>query len=106
MNIDRYLITAITIFLILSSCEEIIEVDLSSANPALVVEAVIYKDSVSQVRLSRTTSYFSLEESELIEDAIIMDPLALKLIIDTIFKQELKLIQESENRLIFEIPSE
>lgn len=41
----------------------------------------------------------------MIDDAIIMDRWALKLILNSIFKQELKLIQESENRLIFEIPS-
>ena len=42
----------------------------------------------------------------MINDAIIMDRWALKLILNSIFKQELNLIQESENRLIFEIPGE
>ena len=42
----------------------------------------------------------------MIDDAIIMDPLVLKMILNSIFKQELNLIQESENRLIFEIPGE
>lgn len=42
----------------------------------------------------------------MIDDAIIMDPWALKIVLNSIFKQELNLIQESENRLIFEIPGE
>lgn len=42
----------------------------------------------------------------MIDDAILMDPLIVKIVMKSIFKQELELIQESENRLIFEIPSE
>ena len=55
----------------LTSCEEVIKVDLNTSNPAFVVEAVIYKDSVTLVRLTKTTSYFSTEEPEYITDASI-----------------------------------
>jgi hypothetical protein len=64
------------IFILLSvvlfaSCEEVIRVDLNSSNPAFVVEASIYKDSVTHVRLSTTTSFFSMEQPDYIEDASI-----------------------------------
>ena len=67
----KFFISTTTILIILASCEEVIDVDLNSSDPAFVVEAKIYKDSVSLVRLTRTTSYFSLEEPGFIEDAII-----------------------------------
>jgi len=69
---DRYLIPAITLLLLLSSCEEVIDVDLNFADPAIVAEATIYKDSVTLVRLTRTSSYFSPDETEIIEDASII----------------------------------
>lgn len=66
---NKYCLVALSLFVILTSCEEVIDVDLNSSNPAFVVEAIIYKDSLSLVRLTRTTRYFSLEEPELTEDA-------------------------------------
>jgi hypothetical protein len=65
----RYLFAVWITMYILTSCEEVINVDLNTANPAFVVEASIYKDSVCAVRLTETFSYFSLEEPGLIEDA-------------------------------------
>jgi hypothetical protein len=67
----KYFIIAVTILIISSSCEEVIDVSLNSSDPAFVVEAIINKDSVSQVRLTRTNSYFSTEEPEFVEDASI-----------------------------------
>lgn len=55
--------------IILASCEEVIVVDLNTANPAFVVEAFIYKDSVCLVHLTKTTSYFSMEDPGIIENA-------------------------------------
>jgi hypothetical protein len=52
-----------------SSCEQVIDINLNSSDPSFVVEAKIYKDSVSLVRLTMTTSYFSPEKPGLIEDA-------------------------------------
>lgn len=72
MIMCKYCLVAITILIILVSCEEVIDIDLNSSDPAFVVEAIIYKDSVSLVRLTRTTSYFSLEEPEFIDDASII----------------------------------
>ena len=66
----KYILISVSI-LILCSCEQVIKVDLNDADPAFVVEAIIYKDSVAVVRLTRTASYFSLEESEFIGNATI-----------------------------------
>jgi hypothetical protein len=68
----RYFIFTPLLFAVLSSCEEVINVDLNSAKPAFVVEAVIFKDSLCHVRLTKTTSYFSHEEPGVIEDAKIL----------------------------------
>jgi hypothetical protein len=55
----------------LSSCEEVIEIDLNSSHPLLVVEAKLYKDSLATVLLTKTANYFSLETPEAVEDAAI-----------------------------------
>jgi hypothetical protein len=65
----KYIYIVISFIFFLASCEEVIVVDLNTANPALVVEAIIYKDSVCLVRLTRTTSYFSIEQPVFIENA-------------------------------------
>lgn len=59
----------IILFVFLASCEEVIKVPLNSSDPAFVVEAIIYTDSIVRVHLTRTTSYFSKEEPEFIDDA-------------------------------------
>lgn len=61
----------IIIILILTSCEEVIDLDLNTAEPVFVVEGTIYKDSVCTVLLSQTTGYFSNEAPVYIDDAII-----------------------------------
>jgi hypothetical protein len=53
------------------SCEQVVNIDLNTSEPALVINAVICKDSVSQVRLSRTTSFFSQDTIKYVEDAVI-----------------------------------
>jgi hypothetical protein len=68
---NKYHSVALAVLIIFNSCEEVINIDLNSSDPALVVEAVICKDSVSLVRLTRTTSYFSPEGPEFFEDAVI-----------------------------------
>ncbi|HPJ60937.1 MAG TPA: DUF4249 domain-containing protein [Bacteroidales bacterium] len=59
----------IAFLLVVTACEEVVDIDLRYAEPKLVVEGVIYKDSVCNVRLTRTADYFSSEEPEIIEDA-------------------------------------
>jgi hypothetical protein len=68
---NKFSLIALLLLIILTSCEEVIEVGLNSSDPAFVVEAVIYKDSVTLVRLTTTTSYYSVGEPEFITDASI-----------------------------------
>jgi len=53
------------------SCEEVVDINLDYAEPAFVVEAIISKDVVCSVQLTRTSEYFSPEEAEFVEDAVI-----------------------------------
>jgi len=55
----------------LSSCEEVIEIDLNSAHPVLVAEGYMELDSVCTLRLTYTTDYFQQESAELAEDAVV-----------------------------------
>ena len=71
MNVKRCFIFFWATLIIFASCEKVIDVDLNTSEPAMVVEGFIYNDSVSQVHLTRTTSYFSSEEPEIIEDATV-----------------------------------
>lgn len=64
-----YLLLLLAAFIV--ACEEVIHIDLNEANPALVVEAVINKDSTMIVRISKTTSYFDAGQAEVIADALI-----------------------------------
>ncbi len=61
--------TSLIILFLLTSCEEVIDIDLNSADPALVAEGLIEKDSVAWLQLSYTTDYFDNEESEKVENA-------------------------------------
>jgi hypothetical protein len=56
-----------TIFTV--SCEEVIDIELNSAKPALVAEGLIEKDSLSWIRLSYTTDYFNSAEPSRVADA-------------------------------------
>jgi hypothetical protein len=67
----KFCLTVIFISAILCSCEEVINIDLNSANPVFVVEGKIYQDSTCLVRLTMTTSYFSPVLPQVIENASI-----------------------------------
>jgi hypothetical protein len=67
----RILLTALIVVIILSACEEVIEIDLNSSEPVISAEGVMEKDSVAWLRLCYTTDYFKAEESEKIENAIV-----------------------------------
>ncbi len=66
-----YILVTFIVLITLSSCEEVIEIDLNSSHPILVVEAKLYKDSLANVMLTKTANYFSLETPEVVEDAAI-----------------------------------
>jgi len=55
----------------LSSCEEVIDIDLNSVSPLLVAEGYMELDSLCTLKLSYTTDYFLQESAELAEDAIV-----------------------------------
>ena len=67
----KYYIIILIILGLLPSCEEVIHIDLNTADPAFVVEAVIYKDSTCNVRLTRTSDYFSAATPAPVEGAVI-----------------------------------
>ena len=55
----------------LISCEEVIEIDLNSSDPAIAAEGYMEEDSACTLRLSYTSDYFDNEPSIIIEDAIV-----------------------------------
>lgn len=68
---SKNILLVLAIIFTLSSCEEVIEIDLNSAHPVLVVEGKLYKDSLTTVLLTTTANYFSTESPEAVEDATI-----------------------------------
>lgn len=62
-------ISFIIILMIITSCEKVIEIDLNSEQPQLVVEAIISTDSICIVSLTKTSSYYSTDEQVYVEDA-------------------------------------
>jgi hypothetical protein len=71
MKNTKYMLFTLLVIFTLTSCEEVIEIDLNTANPVLVVEAKLYKDSLATVLLTKTANYFSMETPEAVEDATI-----------------------------------
>ena len=71
LNIFKSVIYAFSI-LILTSCEEVIEIDLNSSNPVLVAEGQMVKDSTVWIKLSYTRDYFTNEETVFEEKATVV----------------------------------
>ncbi len=73
MRIKYTYIPALVLALLfaLSSCEEVIDIDLNSASPVLVAEGYMELDSLCTLKLSYTTDYFQQESAELAEDAVV-----------------------------------
>lgn len=57
--------------LLIMSCEEVIEVDLNTSKPLIVVEGLIEQDSTAWVKLSYTTDYFNNKEPDYIKNATV-----------------------------------
>jgi len=66
------ILVIIIVAIMLSSCEKVIDIDLNSSNPKLVVEGQIVKDSTVWIKLSYTTDYFNNEEAMLEENALLV----------------------------------
>jgi len=60
---------ALLLLLTISSCEEVIDIDLNSSSPVVVAEGYMDKDSLCTMKLTYTTGYFQREDAALIEDA-------------------------------------
>lgn len=65
-------IMAVLMVLFLSSCEEVIDIDLNSSNPVLVAEGVIDNESPAWIRLSYTSDYFETEQAKFEEGASVI----------------------------------
>jgi hypothetical protein len=50
-------------------CEEVIDVDLNSADPQIVSEGLLLPDSTAHIRLTYTSDYFDPQEAKFISDA-------------------------------------
>jgi len=57
--------------ILLSSCEDIIDVDLRSVEPEVVIEGYIRMDSLAVVRITKTKDFSSTNEYIPVEDAIV-----------------------------------
>lgn len=53
------------------SCEEVIEIDLNSTKPHLIIEGTIFPDESPKVIISETTDYFKPGEPDYINDAFV-----------------------------------
>ena len=71
MKINKYIGILIAAIFVLSSCEEVIKIDLNSTHPALVIEGFLYKDQVVRIHLTETANYFSLDQPVPIENATV-----------------------------------
>ena len=59
MNKRRAIIVTILSILVITACEDVIEIDLDNIEPKLVIEAVITDQTVQQtVKLTKTGDYF------------------------------------------------
>ncbi len=59
---NQYILLFLFIFIFSTACEEVIDVELDSANPVLVAEGVIEPGRPAWIKLSYTSDYFSEEE--------------------------------------------
>lgn len=68
----KILLILILILVALTSCEKVIDIDLNLADPTLVIEGKVMKDSLAQVLIQETTSYFTPDTLPCVCDAIVI----------------------------------
>ncbi len=56
----------------LSSCEEVIDIDLNSSNPVLVIDAQIELNKSIEAAISYTTDYYDVEDPKYVENATVV----------------------------------
>lgn len=79
----KYIITLLSITLLISSCEKVIDVDLKDAEAELVIEAVLQEGKNEfVVSISKTAPYFDNTQSEIIDDAMVTLKIGNETIVD------------------------
>lgn len=63
---------AVLMIVFLTSCEEVIDIDLNSSNPVLVAEGIIDNESPAWISLTYTTDYFETEQAKFEEGASVI----------------------------------
>lgn len=71
MTTQRLYILLLIALIVCTACEEVIEIDLNSAAPAIVAEAVIAVDEKATLKLHYTSDYFKDEPAESISNAMV-----------------------------------
>ncbi len=67
-----FLLAIPLLFLFLSGCEKVIDVDLNDSEPAIVIEGNLsHKQGLLEVKVSRTSSYFNNEPVKKVENAVV-----------------------------------
>lgn len=68
----RTILIFLSLIILLTSCEDVIEIDLDHMKPKLVIEGVINDfDNQCIIKLSKTTDYFNQETNPKVSDAVI-----------------------------------
>lgn len=65
-------IAAFLILFLATSCEEVIEIDLNSSNPIMVVEGAIDNGEPAWINISYTTDYFDSEQANVEAEATVI----------------------------------
>lgn len=68
LQIQKHILVFATLFL-LFSCEEVIDIELNTANAVIVAEGAIENKSPAWIQLNYTSDYFTTEASKKITDA-------------------------------------
>ena len=67
----KLLVISLSIIILLTSCESVIEIDLDYMKPKLVIEGVINDyDNQCIIKLSKTTEYFNRKINPTVSDEI------------------------------------
>ena len=68
----RTILIFLSLIILLTSCEDVIEIELNHIEPKLVIEGVINDlDNQCTIKLSKTTDYFNQETNSTVSDAVI-----------------------------------
>lgn len=68
----KYLYLIIGVGIALGACEKVIDVDLNTANPNLVVESELFAgENDFTTKLSYTSSFFKIEEQAFVDNAVV-----------------------------------